>query len=68
MKDELTETQLVGQLQYECLEAGGQKQWAESHGFSSVYVNDVLRGKRAVSEKFAEAMGFERIVTFRRKK
>lgn len=40
------------------------KQWADEHGFSQAYVSDVLRGKRGIADRFAEALGYQRVVTF----
>lgn len=42
------------------------KQWSEDHGFSQSYISDVLRGKRGVSDRMAEALGYRRVVTFER--
>ena len=44
------------------------KEWAKSNGFSQAYVSDILHGKRGFSDRFAEAMGYRRIVTFERLK
>ena len=43
------------------------KQWAKDHGFSQAYVSDVLHGRRGVADRFAEALGYERVVTFRKR-
>ena len=40
------------------------KQWADEHGFSQAYVSDVLRGNRGIADRFAEALGYQRVVTF----
>lgn len=40
------------------------KQWAADHGFSQSYVSDVLHGRRGIADRFAEALGYQRIVTF----
>ena len=40
------------------------KAWAAEHGFSESYLSDVLRGKRGVSDRMAEALGYQRIVSF----
>lgn len=40
------------------------KQWAKDHGFSQAYISDVLHGRRGVADRFAEALGYQRVVTF----
>ena len=40
------------------------KAWAKEHGFSQAYVSDVLHGRRGVADRFAAALGYDRIVTF----
>ena len=56
---------LIAILRSECARAGGQLAWARRVGFSPQYVNDVLRGRRDVSEAMANALGFVREVRFR---
>ena len=56
---------LIAILRSECGRAGGQQAWARRKGFSPQYVNDVLRGRRDVSEAMANALGFVREVRFR---
>jgi DNA-binding transcriptional regulator YdaS (Cro superfamily) len=56
---------LIAILRSECIAAGGQQAWARGKGFSPQYVNDVLRGRRDVSEAMANALGFVREVRFR---
>lgn len=45
--------------------AGLQANFAEAHGLSRAYVNDVLRGRRDPGEKILKAVGALRIVTYR---
>ena len=40
------------------------KQWAQENGFSQAYVSDVLHGRRGVADRFAEALGYRRVVIF----
>ena len=40
------------------------KQWAKDNGFSQAYVSDLLHGRRGVADRFAEALGYRRVVTF----
>ena len=55
---------LVDILRVRCREAGSQKAWAKKHGLSPAYVNDVLQGRREISDNFATMLGFERRVIF----
>ena len=57
-------TDLIDILRVRCREAGTQKQWAKAHGLSPAYVNDVLQGRREISDNFAALLGFERRVIF----
>lgn len=45
----------------------GQAAWARSKGVSAAYVNDVLKGRRDPGPKILDALGFERVVTYRPK-
>ena len=47
--------------------AGSQKQWADDHGISYAYVNDVLLGRREPGEKMLDALGLVKVVTYQRK-
>lgn len=58
--------QLRALLARRCAEAGSQKAWARGAGVSQPYVNDVLKGKREPGESIAKALGFERIVIYRK--
>lgn len=44
--------------------AGGQRQFAQAHGFSVAYVNDVVRGKRDLAARILAAIGIERRVVY----
>ena len=46
-------------------EAGSQKAFAEKHGLSPQYVNDVFTGRRDPSGKILTALGLVRVVQFR---
>lgn len=54
-------------LREACDEAGSQKAWAESHGLSGSYVTDVLQGRRDPGQSILEALGYERLVGYRKK-
>lgn len=47
--------------------AGSQKRFAEQHGISLQYVNDVLRKRREPGQKILDALGIERFVNYREK-
>mgnify|MGYP003425451917 FL=1 len=55
---------LIDILRVRCQERGSQKGWAKDHGLSPAYVNDVLQGRREISDNFAALLGFERRVIF----
>ena len=40
--------------------SGGQQAWAEKHGFSRQYVNQVANGNKPISDKIAKAVGYVR--------
>lgn len=45
-----------------------QVAWAKAHGVSPAYVSDVLAGRREPGKLVLDALGLERVVTYRRKK
>jgi len=45
---------------------GSQKAAAEALGVSSVYIHDLLHGKRRFSDRILEALGLQRIVIQRK--
>lgn len=51
-----------------CNAAGGQSAWAKSKGISAAYVNDALAGRREVGDKILEALGYEKVVTYKLKR
>lgn len=61
-----TEEQVRWFLADACDAAGTQRQWARTHGFSDAYVSDVLAGRRDISSKLAAALGYEKVVSFKR--
>ena len=40
--------------------AGGGAEWAEKHGVSPQYVNDVVHGRRLPGKKITAALGLEK--------
>lgn len=61
----LTEHEVMQRLRDAIKEAGGQRKFAEAHGFTVGYVSDVLRGNRALADRILSAIGVERTVTYR---
>lgn len=55
-------------LKNEVAKAGGQKMWAEKHGVSPAYVSEVLRETAEPGVKILDALGFERIAQYKRRK
>ena len=61
MTDELLrDSDMVKLLRAACAAAGSQRAWADSHGFSTSYISDVLRGHRDFTEALANALGYVR--------
>jgi hypothetical protein len=44
---------------------GSQKAFAEQHDISTAYVNDFFQGKRLPGQKILDAVGAEKVVTYR---
>jgi hypothetical protein len=61
----LTEAEVRALLAAAVASAGGQRRFAEQHGFTAGYINDVLRGNRNLSDRILRAIGVERIVVYR---
>ena len=61
-------TDLLAQLRKACEADGSQAAWAERAGLAAPYISDVLRGRREPGPSLCEALGFERVVLYRRKK
>ena len=45
-------------------ELGSQKAAAEKLGFTPQFINDVLRGRREMTEALASKLGYKRIVSY----
>jgi hypothetical protein len=65
MSDDLTLIAVYGRLRQACREAGGQKAWAQAHGFSASFVSDVLNAKRPMPDSIIAALGLVKVVRFR---
>lgn len=60
----MTEQEVRERLRAAIQEAGGQRRFAEAHGFSIAYVNDVIRGKRDLAARILAVIGVERKVIY----
>lgn len=56
---------VIALLDKACLAAGGQKAWAHQHRTSQSYVCDVLGGRREPGKAILDALGLEKVVTYR---
>lgn len=61
-----TETELLEELKRSAGQKRGLTGAAEKLGFTVQYISDVIYGRRPVSEKLAERMGYRRVVEFER--
>ena len=59
---------MLARLGRECEAPGGQAAWAKAHGVSAAYVNDVLRERREPGKSILDALGLEKVVTYREKR
>ena len=63
-KHPLTPDAMIDLLRAECETEGGQRPWAAKHGVSPQFVSDLLRGRRNISERVAEALGYRAEIVF----
>lgn len=63
----MNEQDVLERLRVAIEQAGSQSAFAEQHGISLQYVNDVLRKRREPGQKILNALGIERVVTYREK-
>ncbi len=54
-------------LQTAINKAGSQKAFAKSAGVSEQYLSEVLNGKKEMGPAIQDALGLERVVTYRKK-
>lgn len=64
----LDDAAVITRLRAACRAAGSERRWAQTHGLSAQYVNDVLRGRRAPGPKLLAALGLELVVRYRETK
>lgn len=62
----MNRTQLLSMLSKACKKAGGQKAWAEANGLSGAYICDVLNERRGIGESILKALGYQKIVLYRK--
>jgi DNA-binding transcriptional regulator YdaS (Cro superfamily) len=60
----LTEEDVRARLRAAIEAAGGQRKFAEEHGFTTSYVHDVIHGRRALAARILQALGIKRIVLY----
>lgn len=65
--DNLTLPQVMDLLRERLAVAGSQKQLAADIGVSTPYLHDVLHGRRVPADAVLDALGLERVVTYRAK-
>lgn len=59
----MNESEAIEALREEVRRIGSQKAFAEAHGISEQYVSDMLRGRRAISDRVLGSLGLERVTT-----
>lgn len=65
INDDMTANEVVALLRRACAEAGSQTAWADAHGVSYSYVNDVIQGRRLPGAGIAHGLGLARMVVYR---
>jgi len=56
----------VEELRQACADAGSMARWADFHGITESYPCRVLRGEIGPGPAILDALGLERVVTYRR--
>ena len=57
---------VFAELRRACVQAGGQKAWAEAHRIAPQHVNDVLSCRREISDRVLAALGRRRVERYAR--
>lgn len=60
----LTEQEVMERLRAAIEGAGGQRAFAEKHGLTPAYINDVVHGRRALADRILAAIGVKRTITY----
>lgn len=63
----MNEQEIIGLLSQKIKGAESQTAWAREHKISQTYVSLVLAGKTPPGWKILDALGYERVITYRRK-
>lgn len=63
----LNERDILDRMRAAVEQAGSQRAFAEQHKISLQYVNDVLRGRREPGQRILDALGVEKVVSYREK-
>lgn len=63
----LTEQDIIDRLHVAIAKAGSQRAFAQQYKLSAAYVNDVVRRRREPGQKILDALGVDRVVTYREK-
>lgn len=61
-----TLTDVLTLLETEFQLAGSAAVWARSKGLAPGYVSDVIHGRKEPGKKILDALGLERVITYRR--
>ena len=64
MQSEITLIQLHSNISNLIKDQGSQKQAAVILGISPQYLNDIIMGRRAISDRVARKLGYDRIIRF----
>lgn len=59
---------IITEIRRAATKAGTQKALAARLGVSESYIADILNGRKDPGESVLEPLGFERVVTYRRKR
>lgn len=66
VNESMTKSELLQHLRRLIDEAGTQKDLAVKLGVSPTYLGDVLLGRKEPGKKLLDALGFERVVIYRK--
>lgn len=58
MSKSATTTELLDKLRTAVESEGSQRAWAARHGLSPQFVHDVLKERRGITDRIAEALGY----------
>jgi len=64
----MTDDKLIDLLRREIAAAGGQSAFARKAGISPQYISEVLRWNKPIGPRLLDALGIEKIITYRRKR